>query len=258
MTGNNSHKKKARELQARTGMSYTRALREVAQGQGPTAQSSRLRPLPLGRTPDGATLTLDLEDAHAGGAGPHTLVVGTTGSGKSTLLQTLTSGLCTLHSPDEVHVVLVRGKQYPSSSFARLANNPHFEAVSGDGALLGRLRGVLEERRAPSTVLIMDDCDNELHKEPEVGNTLLHLMRVGRGLGVHVVLAYQHLPAVLAYRLGDLAAQRIALRTTTQQESRDAIGTDDAALLPPEPVLGLYVSGPGERPVLFTSVKTPS
>jgi hypothetical protein len=137
MTQNNSHKKQARDLQARTGTPHTCALREVtAMISGASGTEDRpiepllamllppladspdgsgrepLRPLRFGRSSDGATLAPNLNDAHAAGNGPHALLVGTTSAGKSTLLHTLAYGLCAQHSPGSVRMIVVAATTY--------------------------------------------------------------------------------------------------------------------------------------------------
>lgn len=136
---NNSWKKKARRQQIANGVSYTRARREVdgahhAQGgakagtlvsalgienpdsldvealweprRRPTgATRQMLLRTPLGLTPEGNPIWLDLKDAPHGGHGPHGVMIGMTGSGKSTALQTMVLGLCALHSPEVLQVI---------------------------------------------------------------------------------------------------------------------------------------------------------
>lgn len=154
---NNSWKKKARRQQIANGVSYTRARREVdreydAQSRvnADTLLSAlgienpdsldvealwepRRRPAgatgqmllrtPVGLTPEGNPIWLDLKDAPLGGHGPHGVMIGMTGSGKSTALQTMVLGLCALHSPEVLQVIPVSG--YKESALDAFANYPH-------------------------------------------------------------------------------------------------------------------------------------
>src|SRR4030095_2222871 len=69
-------------------------------GPGPASAGPVPRPrdraellrVPIGVTPDGNPVVLDLKEAAEAGIGPHGLVVGATGSGKSELLRTTVAG----------------------------------------------------------------------------------------------------------------------------------------------------------------------
>ena len=283
MTQNNSHKKQARELQARTGMPYTRALREVSAttasasghqdrsldllpvmllpppGDSPDdAGPASLRALPFGRTSDGATLALDLNEAHADGTGPHALLVGMTGAGKSTLLHTLAYGLCAQHLPGSMRMVVVHG-HHSESAMSDFTEYPHMTAISGPDTAAATLGAVANADRGSSrTVVIVDGYDGVLQEQPDILAELEFLMRVGRGRGIHVVLSCQQLTAGRDDQLTDNATARIALRTVTEQSSRDVVGTSDAGHLPPTPPgLGFFVGTPGDTPIGFQALRTP-
>jgi S-DNA-T family DNA segregation ATPase FtsK/SpoIIIE len=59
--------------------------------------------------------------------------------------------------------------------------------------------------------------------------------RLGRSLGVHLLLASQHLDEGRLRGLGSHLSYRIALRTFSAMESRSVIGVSDAYELPPSP-----------------------
>src|SRR5262249_16982178 len=63
--------------------------------------------IPLGLSPDGSVIELDVKEAALEGMGPHGLVVGATGSGKSELLRTLVAALAISHSSEDLNFVLV-------------------------------------------------------------------------------------------------------------------------------------------------------
>jgi DNA segregation ATPase FtsK/SpoIIIE, S-DNA-T family len=276
----NSHKKRARELQARTGMPYTRALREVTKmaDDAPVKQNrptdslpapsladpsdgsdlQPLQPVPFGVTRDGSTLALDLNDAHFGGNGPHALLIGMTGAGKSTLLYTLAYGLCAQQPAGSMRLVFIHGHRHLPAVMADFANYPQMTAISGPDTALEVLHGITAANPPPPhTVVIVDDYDALLHEQPDTSAQLESLMRTGRGRAIHVVLACQQLTAAPP-RLADNATARIALRTATEQCSWDVIGTSEAAHLPPTPPgLGFYVDALGASPVSFQSLRTP-
>ncbi len=66
----------------------------------------RLR-VPIGYTPNGQPLELDIKESAESGMGPHGLCIGATGSGKSEFLRTLVLSMITSHSPDVLNMVLV-------------------------------------------------------------------------------------------------------------------------------------------------------
>src|SRR2546429_6939849 len=63
--------------------------------------------IPLGLSPDGSVIELDVKEAALEGMGPHGLVVGATGSGKSELLRTLVAALAITHSSEALNLGLV-------------------------------------------------------------------------------------------------------------------------------------------------------
>ena len=67
---------------------------------------ARLR-VPVGYTPTGQPLELDIKESAEGGMGPHGLCIGATGSGKSEFLRTLVLAMITSHSPEALNLVLV-------------------------------------------------------------------------------------------------------------------------------------------------------
>jgi S-DNA-T family DNA segregation ATPase FtsK/SpoIIIE len=65
----------------------------------PRPLRDRLR-VPIGITPEGDVIDLDLKESAQDGMGPHGILVGATGSGKTELLRTLVLGLAATHPPD--------------------------------------------------------------------------------------------------------------------------------------------------------------
>lgn len=72
----------------------------------PRNDRERLR-VPIGVTPDGTPVEIDIKVSAESGMGPHGLCIGATGSGKSEFLRTLVLSLVATHSPDLVNLVLV-------------------------------------------------------------------------------------------------------------------------------------------------------
>lgn len=203
----------------------------------------------LGRTEQGP-LQVDLcRD------GPHALVAGTTGSGKSELLQTLIAGLALQHPPDRCSFLLVDYKG--GAAFAEAATLPHTVGLVTDldsrstaralrslGAELTRREQVLAEHDAVDIatlpddvalarlVIVVDEFATLADELPAFVPGLIAIAQRGRSLGVHLVLATQRPSGVVSPEIRANCTLRICLRTTDEADSRDVLGTTDAAHLP--------------------------
>ena len=260
------------------------------------ARSERdLLRIPIGTAPDGERVELDLKEAARGGMGPHGLIVGATGSGKSELLRSIVLALAATHPPDTLNVVLVDFKG--GATFAALDRLPHTSAIITNLAdelpLVDRMndaiRGELTRRQEllrragnfaslrdyerarasgadlpplPSLLLVCDEFTEMLAAKPEFIDLFLQIGRIGRSIGVHLLLATQRLEEGRLRGLEANLSYRIALRTFTASESRMVLGgATDAAELPSSPghaflrvgtepprrFKAAYVSGPYRR-----------
>ncbi|WP_370588558.1 type VII secretion protein EccCa [Pseudonocardia sp. C8] len=273
---------------------------ELRRRRGP---AERLR-VPLGTDPAGRPVLLDLKESAQGGAGPHGLCLGATGSGKSELLRTLVLGLVATHAADELNLVLVDFKG--GATFLGLAGLPHVSAVITNlaeeltlvdrmaDALAGEINRRQELLRAagnlasvdayeaarragtvreplPSLLVVVDEFSELLARRPEMIDLMVTVGRLGRSLGIHLLLASQRLEEGRLRGLESHLSYRIALRTFSAAESRAVLGVPDAHLLPPTPgaaylsagtdelvrFRAAYVSGPEGRPDERRRVATP-
>ncbi|MWA02949.1 type VII secretion protein EccCa [Actinomadura sp. LD22] len=229
--------------------------------------------VPIGVGPDGRPVLLDLKESAFGGMGPHGLVVGATGSGKSEMLRTLVGALAIAHPPDRLALLLVDFKG--GATFADLAGLPHSAGMitnlADDDALVDRfheaLYGELIRRQQllkdlgalpnvhayaelrdggrtdleplPHLLVIIDEFSELLTAHPDFADLFLAVGRIGRSIGVHLLLATQRLEAGKIRGLESHLSYRIGLRTFSEGESREAIGVPDAYHLPPEPGSGI-------------------
>ena len=226
---------------------------------------------PVGVDANGSPVLLDLKEASMGGWGPHGVCVGATGSGKSELLRTLVLGLAVTHSPDTLNFVLVDFKG--GATFAEMERLPHTAAVITDLAdelsLVRRMedsiRGELNRRQEmlrssgshtdildyqraraagaplmplPTLVVVIDEFGELLIAAPDFVDVLISIGRIGRSLGVHLVLASQRLDEERLRGLDTYLSYRIALRTFSAAESRAVLGVPDAYHLPAVPGSG--------------------
>ncbi|MEV5725744.1 type VII secretion protein EccCa [Streptomyces pharetrae] len=244
----------------------------------PRSQSERLR-VPIGVGEDGRPVMLDLKEAAQEGMGPHGLCVGATGSGKSELLRTLVLGLAVTHSSETLNFVLADFKG--GATFAGMSQMPHVAAVitnlADDLTLVDRMgdsiRGELNRRQEmlrdagnyanihayekarqagaalqpiPSLVLVIDEFSELLTAKPDFIEMFVQIGRIGRSLGVHLLLASQRLEEGRLRGLETYLSYRIGLRTFSAAESRAAIGVPDAYELPNVPGSGFLKFGTDE------------
>jgi S-DNA-T family DNA segregation ATPase FtsK/SpoIIIE len=235
--------------------------------------------IPIGTGPDGGPVHLDLKEAAQDGMGPHGLIVGATGSGKSELLRTLVLGLAATHSAEVLNFVLVDFKG--GATFASLDRLPHTSAVITNlsdalplvdrmkDAMSGELTRRQEQlRRAgnfasvrdydraraagadlpalASLLLVCDEFTEMLVAKPDLIDLFVQIGRIGRSIGVHLLLATQRLEEGRLRGLETNLSYRIALRTFTAHESRMTLGgASDAAELPASPGHGFLRVGTG-------------
>ena len=250
----------------------------------------RLR-VPIGLGDGGGLVHLDIKESAQQGMGPHGLVIGATGSGKSEFLRTLVLGLAMTHSPEQLNMVLVDFKG--GATFAGMSEMPHVSAVitnlSQELTLVDRMQDALsgemvrrqellreagnfasirdyEKARLagedleplPSLFIVVDEFSEMLSAKPEFIDLFVAIGRLGRSLGLHLLLASQRLEEGRLRGLESHLSYRVGLRTFSAQESRAVLGVPDAYELPAVPGLGYlkpdpttmqrfkaaYVSGP--------------
>ncbi len=108
-------------------------------------------------------------------------------------------------------------------------------ALRGDA---GVNLGLVDLPPLPHLLVIIDEFSELLSDRPEFAELFVAIGRIGRSIGVHLLLATQRLELGKIRGLETHLSYRIALRTFSDTESREAIGTPDAYRLAPEPGLG--------------------
>ncbi|GAB3406566.1 type VII secretion protein EccC [Flindersiella endophytica] len=227
----------------------------------------RLR-IRFGVQADGTPVELDLKESAQDGMGPHGLLIGATGSGKSELLRTLVLALAITHPSDSLNFALVDFKG--GATFTKLDRLPHTSAVitnladeltlvdrmtdAIEGELLRRqelfrragnfmsLREYEKARAAgadlaevPTLLVICDEFSELLSAKPDFIDMFVKIGRVGRSLGVHLLLASQKLEEGRLRGLDAHLSYRIGLRTFSAMDSRVVLGVPDAYELPRAP-----------------------
>ncbi|MEU9397852.1 type VII secretion protein EccCa [Streptomyces sp. NPDC048324] len=247
----------------------------AAYWQGRTAAADRLR-VPIAVGADGSPVELDIKESAQGGMGPHGMLIGATGSGKSELLRTLVLGLALTHSSETLNFVLVDFKG--GATFLGLETLPHTSAVitnlADEVALVSRMQDALhgelirrqellraagnftsaleyEKARAagtpleplPSLFVVVDEFSELLAAHGEFMELFVMIGRLGRSLGVHLLLASQRLDEGRMHQLESHLSYRIGLRTFSAMESRGVLGVPDAYQLPSQPGSGYLKTG---------------
>lgn len=251
--------------------------------------------VPLGMDDDGSPVVLDLKESAQLGMGPHGLCVGATGSGKSELLRTLVLALMATHAPERLNMVLVDFKG--GATFAPFEGVPHVSGIitnlSDETSLINRvhesLAGEIRRRQEvlkqaghisnvtdyelhrqeaaargedweplPHLLVIIDEFGELLTAQPDFIDLFLSIGRIGRSIGVHLLLSSQRIEGGKLRGLDTYLSYRLGLRTLSEAESRTVLDTPDAFHLPAVPGYGYlkvdtsvydrfkagYVSGP--------------
>ncbi|MEU9618307.1 MULTISPECIES: type VII secretion protein EccCa [unclassified Streptomyces] len=263
------------ELTALLGIPDLRRHEPARLWRHPVEGRGRLR-VPIAVGEDGTPVELDIKESAQGGMGPHGMLIGATGSGKSELLRTLVLGLALTHSSETLNFVLVDFKG--GATFLGMDRLPHTSAVitnlADEVALVGRMQdalhgelirrqellrkagnyaSLLEYERAraagtplaplPSLFVVVDEFSELLAAHRDFMELFIMIGRLGRSLGVHLLLASQRLEEGRMNQLEGHLSYRIGLRTFSAIESRGVLGVPDAYHLPSQPGSGYLKSG---------------
>lgn len=237
----------------------------------PRGERAFLR-VPIGISDSHEPVLLDLKESSELGMGPHGLCVGATGSGKSELLRTLVLALVATHPPEDLALVLVDYKG--GATFAPFADLPHVAGVitnlenqaglvervhaslagevkrrqqvlkdAGNVADIGDYAALRAEKRPdldplPHLFVVIDEFGELLTAKPDFIDLFLSIGRIGRSIGVHLLLSSQRIEGGKLKGLDTYLSYRLGLRTFSADESRTVLDTTDAFHLPPLPGFG--------------------
>lgn len=200
--------------------------------------------------------------------GVHGMVAGSTGSGKSELLISLITSMAVTYHPSVLNFVLVDYKG--GGAFEEFRSLPHcvdiITNLKGEGVtrmftavkaelqrrqmLLARAKNIVAYRRQglhlreplPFLFIIIDEFAEMIADRSEYKAELESITRVGRSLGVSLILAAQR-PSGVTDQMRSNIKFRICLRVETPGESREMLRQGDAAYLPSIPGRGYLQVG---------------
>lgn len=219
---------------------------------------------PIGVNTTGELFKLDLHEKYHG---PHGLIAGMTGSGKSEFIMTFILSLAVNYHPDEVAFILIDYKGGGmANSFTRL---PHLAGTitNLDGAAVKRslvsIQSELKRRQAifsetsrrihesnldiykyqklyregvvteplQHLFIISDEFAELKTQQPEFMEQLVSAARIGRSLGIHLILATQKPSGVVDDQIWSNSKFRISLKVQEKADSMEVIKRPDAAEL---------------------------
>lgn len=236
---------------------------------------------PIGIKRKNEVVYLDISDK-SNAHGPHGLVAGTTGSGKSEILQTYILSLTTLFHPYEVGFVIIDFKGGGMAN--QFKNLPHLigTITNIDGREIDRsllsIKAELVKRQElfskagvnhindyiklyktgkvttpmPHLIMIVDEFAELKAEFPDFMKELISAARIGRTLGVHLILATQKPAGVVDAQIWSNSKFKLCLKVQTKEDSNEVLKTPLAAEIV-EPGRAYFQVGNNEIFDLFQS-----
>jgi len=221
--------------------------------------------VPLGKISGGKTQYLDFHEPRNTsepnaryGHGPNALIAGAVGAGKGEFLYALITSLATHFHPDYVNFVLFDFKA-PGLVNDLTKSIPHVVSTVSNldltsqvvravkaleselqrrGALFASLGGVwhIDEYNKqkpdvplPYLFVIADEFPELLDRVPQAKDLFARIARLGRGLGLRLILAAQKPAGVVGPQIDANTMLRLCLRVARPEDSREVIKRPDAA-----------------------------
>ncbi|MFA5709914.1 FtsK/SpoIIIE domain-containing protein [Mycolicibacterium sp.] len=210
---------------------------------------------------------LNFYEENRDGNGPHGAVAGRTGSGKSYFLRAIVLALIARYGPDKVALILADFKG--GATFLGMDDLPHvianisnlenaMELVDRLGAVIdGEVyrreefittekgcKDIFEYREQqkkhpndpdwpplPDLIVIIDEFGEFLKERPGYLELLVRVGRVGRSLGMHLVMCSQFIDKSVIGDLFEHLSFRYSLSVNSPQHSIAMVGTDAAATM---------------------------
>ena len=223
---------------------------------------------PIGIDSTGRPIILDIHEKYHG---PHGLIAGATGSGKSEFIITYILSLAINYHPDDVAFVLIdyKGGGLAGAFQKKNIKLPHLVGTITNIDKIGLQRsldsiqselrrrqiefnearnmtdegtidiykyqklyheGVVKEP-IPHLFIICDEFAELKQQQADFMDELISVSRIGRSLGVHLILATQKPAGIVNEQIRSNSRFGICLKVQTKEDSRDVIDKPDAAFL---------------------------
>jgi S-DNA-T family DNA segregation ATPase FtsK/SpoIIIE len=211
---------------------------------------------PIGVNAKDEIVSLNLHEKYHG---PHGLVAGTTGSGKSEILQSYILSAAIKYHPYEIGFVIIDFKG--GGMVNQFRNLPHLiGAITNiDGNEIQRslksIKAELMKRQSffasagvnhidkyiklykegkvsealPHLIIIVDEFAELKAEQPEFMKELISAARIGRSLGVHLILATQKPSGVVDAQIWSNSKFKLCLKVQSKEDSNEVIKTPLAA-----------------------------
>lgn len=218
----------------------------------------------VGVDTNGKLFKLDLHEKYHG---PHGLVAGMTGSGKSEFIITYILSMAVNYHPDEVAFILI---DYKGGGMAKSFENlPHTAGIitNLDGGAIKRslvsIQSELKRRQAifakvsketgvsnidiykyqklrregkvqeplQHLFIVADEFAELKTQQPDFMEQLVSAARIGRSLGIHLILATQKPSGVVDDQIWSNSKFRVCLKVQERSDSMDMLKRPDAAEL---------------------------
>lgn len=233
-----------------------------------TNDSTKSLQAPVGVDGTGRTIVLDIHEKFHG---PHGLIAGSTGSGKSEFIKTYILSLALNYHPDDVTIILIdyKGGDLAGAFEKKNAKLPHLVGTitnidtAGLQRSLASIQSELRRRQVlfnearnkidegnidiykyqklyhegllkkpiPHLLIICDEFAELKQQQPDFMDELISVARIGRSLGVHLILATQKPAGIVNDQIRSNSKFGVCLKVQERSDSIDVIGRPDAAEL---------------------------
>ena len=223
---------------------------------------------PIGVQHDGKPVILDIHESQHG---PHGLLAGMTGAGKSEFLQSYVLALACRFHPHDLGFLFIDFKgggmaqtfaflPHHRGTITNLSGNALQRALFLLEAEIKKRQQLLrlhklkhidqyqqrfhqQQQRSmdrlqqtdtpkmPYLILIVDEFAELKQQYPQLLQAFISIARIGRSLGIHLLLATQKPAGVVDEQIWSNSRFRLCLRVQNTHESQDILKTNDAAYL---------------------------
>lgn len=211
---------------------------------------------PIGVKSGDEIVYLDLHEKYHG---PHGLVAGTTGSGKSEILQTYILSMATLYHPYDVGFVIIDFKgggmanQFKAlphliGTITNMDGNEVERSLKSIKAELYKRQEAFAEygvnhiddyiklfkagtavKALPHLILIVDEFAELKSEYPDFMKELISTARIGRSLGIHLILATQKPSGIVNDQIWSNSKFKLCLKVQNKSDSNEVLKSPLAA-----------------------------